>query len=54
MKDLAVETRLDVIYRSVESVNQPCESGTFARLIERNLREYDMYHAMKLWQQELT
>jgi hypothetical protein len=53
MKDLETETRLDVIRRSVESVSQPCQPDTLAKLIERNLREYDMYHAMKLWQQEL-
>ena len=53
VKDLETETRLDVILRSVKSVYQPCEPTTLAKLIERNLREYDLYHASKLWQQEL-
>ena len=51
MKDLDTETRLDVIYRTVLSA-QSAEPLTLARLVERNLREYDMYHAMKLWQRE--
>lgn len=53
MKDLDTETRLDVIHRSVMSVRQPVEPLALAHLIETNLREYDMYHAMKLWQQKL-
>lgn len=52
MKNLETETRLDVIHRSVTSVSQPCEPGALANLIEHNLREYDLYHATKLWQQQ--
>ncbi len=51
VKDLRTETRLDVIHRSIEGIHQPCEPTTFAKVIEKNLREWEMYHAHIAWEQ---
>lgn len=53
MKDLETETRLDVIHRTITSVRQPLEPLALAHLVETNLREWELYHSMKRWQQEL-
>ena len=53
MKNLEIETRLDVIHRSVQSVRQPVDPQTLAHLIETNLREWELYHASKRWQEKL-
>jgi hypothetical protein len=50
VKDLAVETRLDVIYRVVTEQNNGSDS-VLAHEIENALREWDLYHALKRWQQ---
>lgn len=50
MKDLATETRLDVIHRTITSVYQPVEPRALAGLVEKNLREWDVYHALEKWQ----